>query len=41
MSLMSDKKKPSHIGTAIGVAYVGAVILTAYITLYALYMARV
>lgn len=35
------KKETSHAGTIIGVGFVGIVILVSYITLYALYLARV
>ncbi|MGO4888452.1 hypothetical protein ACJ2A9_11885 [Anaerobacillus sp. MEB173] len=35
------EKETSMVGTAIGVGFVGVVILISYITLYGLYLARV
>lgn len=39
-SLETTTPAKSYIGTAIGVGFVGVVILASYITLYTLYMAR-
>lgn len=39
--MKSKKNETSQTGTILGVGVVGAVILISYITLYALYLARV
>jgi hypothetical protein len=38
---VDHKEETSLIGTALGVGFVGVVILVSYITLYGLYMVRV